>query len=318
MNALRVIVIGGGIIGCSTAWRLAQRGCSVVLLEKDEPASRATWAAAGMLHPLSETDLPSFHELTHASFGEFPAFVEELRDVTGIDAELIIDPGIEGGSVDNRKLGEAAHRAARAAGVEIRTRTAASRIAHQNGQFRSVELADGQHVDGDAVVIAAGAWSGDLSGLPNRLPVIPVRGQMLAVEHEPQLLSHIVITDECYLVPRGIKRLLIGATIEHAGFDARVTDEGIRGLVKAAQEAVPEVTRAKIVETWAGLRPGTPDDLPILGGDPRVAGVYYATGHYRNGILLAPVTARLMADLIVDGDSGYDLSDFSIERFVKI
>ena len=317
MSSQRVIVIGGGIIGCSIAWRLAQRGCEVVLLEKDEPATKATWAAAGMLHPLSGTDLPAFHALTHDSFAEFPAFVAELRDVTGIDAELIIDPQIEGGSIDNRKLGEGAHRAARAAGVEIRTHAAAHRVEHQDGNFRSVRLAHGERVPGDAVLIAAGAWSGDLVGLPVRIPVIPVRGQMLAVEHEPQLLSHIVITDDCYLIPRGVKRLLIGATIEHAGFDTSVTEEGIRGLMKAAQEVVPEIAKANIVETWAGLRPGTPDDLPVLGRDPRIAGVYYATGHYRNGILLAPVTARLITELIVDGESRYDLSSFSIARFME-
>ena len=316
MSAQRVIVIGAGVIGCSIAWRLAQRGRSVIVVEKGEPVSQATWAAAGMLHPITDTDLPSFHGLMRASFAEYPAFVAELREITGIDAGLILDEEIGGGSVDNRRLGEAAYIAARAAGVEFRMHTAARRIHHSDNTFDSVELNNRERLEGDAVVIAAGAWSAEILGLPIRIPVVPVRGQMLAVEHEPQLLEHIIITDECYLVPRGEKRLLIGATVEHAGFDTRVTEEGIRGLVKAAHHVVPEVAKAKIVETWAGLRPGTPDELPILGRDPRIEGVYYATGHYRNGILLAPITARLMSELIVSGKTNYDLSDFSIGRFV--
>ena len=313
----RVIVIGGGIIGCTIAWRLAQRGMRVVVVERGDPGRQATWAAAGMLHPLVEADSSALLELARASFDEYPAFVTELYEITGIDAELQLEAGDEpSGSVDNRKLGRAAWQAAAMAGVEFRLGTAARKIVRTVARFQLVELADGTTLHADAVVIAAGAWSSELLGLPFRIPVVPVRGQMLAVEHAPQLVPHIIIGSECYLVPRGERRVLIGATVEHVGFDSRTTDAGIATLMECAQRMVPALEQARVVERWAGLRPGTPDDLPVLGADPKVEGLFYATGHFRNGILLAPVTARVLTDLIVKGNTPFDVSDFSIGRFV--
>lgn len=312
----RVVVAGAGIIGCTIAWRLAQRGLHVVVVEKDQPASKSTWAAAGMLHPIIETDEPALHHLAQASIADYERFVAELRDETGIDALLQLDDAFGGGSVDNRMLGRAAAEAAERAGAEFKTGVSVRNVKHSQGQFSGVELSDGTTIEADAVVIAAGAWSSEILGLPIRVPVIPIRGQMVAVEHTPQLLSHIMITDECYLIPRGESRILIGATIERVGFDTSVTEEGIKGLLAAAHELVPAIADANVVETWAGLRPGTPDELPILGEDPRIRGVYYATGHFRNGILLAPVTAEAMTELIVAGSTDFDLSPFSIGRFM--
>jgi glycine/D-amino acid oxidase-like deaminating enzyme len=145
--------------------------------------------------------------------------------------------------------------------------------------------------------------------------VVPVRGQMLAAELPGMEIPRIIKAEACYIVPRGSGRVLIGATVEHAGFDEHTTEAGLRSLQQAAQALVPALAQAHVVETWAGLRPGTPDDLPILGADPRVAGVFYATGHYRNGILLAPVTARALSELIVEGKTRFDLTGFSIARF---
>jgi glycine/D-amino acid oxidase-like deaminating enzyme len=309
----RVIIIGGGIIGCSIAWRLAQRGVEVVVVEKGEPVRKATWAAAGMLLPLMEPRSP-LQDLAAASFRDYPAFVDELRTATGIDAELQLEP--HGGSVDNRKLGRAAYQAARASGAQFQLGQAARTILRSGPCVTGVELADHTRIEADVVVIAAGAWSGDLLGVPLRIPVIPVRGQMLAVELSTPQLPYIIESENCYLVPRGQQRVLIGATLERVGFDERITDTAINGLLSCAQQLVPAIAHARVIETWAGLRPGTPDDLPILGEDPRVAGLYYATGHYRNGILLAPVTARVSADLIVNGKSEWDLRAFSITRFV--
>jgi glycine/D-amino acid oxidase-like deaminating enzyme len=310
----RIVIVGGGIIGCSIAWRLAQRGGQeVVVIERDEPVRKATWAAAGMLLPLLEPNSP-LQNLAAASFREFPAFVDELHAATGIDAELQLEE--HGGSVDNRKLGRAVYEAARALGVTFKLGQAARRIANNGARVTGVELADHAHIDGDVVVIAAGAWSGELLGTPLRIPVVPVRGQMLAVEYSTTRIPRIIETENCYLVPRGATRVLIGATLERVGFDERVTDAAINGLLACARTLVPDIVHARILETWAGLRPGTPDDLPILGEDARLAGLCYATGHYRNGILLAPITARVMAELIAEGKGRSELSDFSIERFV--
>ena len=365
MNVERVIVVGGGIIGCSIAWRLAQRGVSVALVDKDQPVSKATWAAAGMLHPLIDTDNPALHKLARASIELFPAFVNELRNITGIDSQLRLSGKLDvafnadefnklraryagaqsGGiteldrdgarelepaltsdfhgaflvngdaSVDNRKLGTGVEQAAHESGVQFRIGSAARKVVSTSSKFQHVELQDGTRLQADAVVIAAGAWSSELIGLPAKIPVLPVRGQMLALEPEAALLQRMVVTLDCYIVPRSGRRLLVGATIERVGFDTRTTDAGINGLWQAAERVVPDIRDANIVETWAGLRPGTPDDLPILGADPHVNGVYYATGHFRNGILLAPITAQVMSDLIISDKSAHDLSSFTIGRF---
>lgn len=313
MSAQRVVVIGGGIIGCTIAWRLAQRGTRVVVVEKSQPVTKASWAAAGMLLPIVENDSP-LDSLAAASFAEYPAFVQELREATGIDAELIVE-GAQSGSVDNRKLGRALHTVAAATGVEFRLQTAARSIMARHTQCERVELATGESIEADAIVIAAGAWSGEILGLPMRLPVVPVRGQMLAVEQAPPITDRIVKGDRCYLVPRG-SRLLIGATVERVGFDETTTESGINGLLECARAMAAAIAHARVLETWAGLRPGTPDDLPILGADPHVHGLFYATGHYRNGILLAPVTGRVLAELVTGATSSIDLTPFSISRFI--
>jgi glycine/D-amino acid oxidase-like deaminating enzyme len=310
---MRAVVVGGGLIGCAIAWRLAQRDVHVTVVEKHEPASKASWAAAGMLLPMMEPNSP-LQPLTDASFALFPSFVHELQSITNIDAELQLEH--VGGSVDSRKLARAAYEAGVVAGVHFVAGVAARRVASHGGRVRQVVLGDDTTVDCDVVIVAAGAWSSEVRGLPFRLPVVPVRGQMLAVSHESTLVPHIVHSDECYLVPRGETRTLIGATVEKVGFDETVTDEGIAQLLRSATELVPEIAMLPIVEKWAGLRPGTPDDLPILGADRSIAGLYYATGHYRNGILLAPVTAQVLTEMVVEGESSADLSAFAAERFV--
>jgi glycine oxidase len=312
MSIARVVVIGAGVIGCSIAWRLAQRGVRVVVVEKHQPGTKASWAAAGMLLPMLDAASPLLPLVT-ASFAAYPQFVAEVQAASDIDPGLIAEES--GGSVDNRRLTRALQVAAERAGVEFRTETAARKIVCTGSRFQLVGLANGSSVRADAVVIAAGAWSGELLGLPTRLPVVPVRGQMLAVEHTEPRIPHIIEGERCYLVPRP-DRLLIGATVERVGFDERTTESGIANLLAAAREAAPQIAFARVLETWAGLRPGTPDDLPIIGADPRVANVFYATGHYRNGILLAPITALAISDLIIDGKSPIDLNDFSVERFV--
>ncbi|PYX35120.1 MAG: hypothetical protein DMG75_15165, partial [Acidobacteria bacterium] len=186
----------------------------------------------------------------------------------------------------------------------------------------SVDLADGRVIGVSAaktsfsapiVVNCAGAWSGQLG--PARFPTRPVRGQMLAVAAPSRtLLRHVVRAPEIYLVPRSDGRILIGSTVEEAGFDKRTDPDTIHRLHQAAVGLIPELAQARILEDWAGLRPGTPDDLPILGATS-VAGYYVATGHFRDGILLAPVTAQLMAQVVMGGKIDYDISAFSAARF---
>jgi glycine oxidase len=176
-------------------------------------------------------------------------------------------------------------------------------------------LTDAGPVAAGAVVIAAGAWSSQIAaaGLPP-VPVHPVRGQIVCRRLEPGALGHALYSEECYLVPRGDGRVLAGSTMERVGFDARTTPEAVAALRSAAIELVPALGRARGEEAWAGLRPATGDGLPAIGpGGAR--GLFYATGHLRNGILLAPVTARIVTRLLLGEDPGCDLAPFSPRRF---
>ncbi|HUP19299.1 MAG TPA: glycine oxidase ThiO [Gemmatimonadota bacterium] len=197
--------------------------------------------------------------------------------------------------VDNVELTLAAVEAAKCAGVEIRTSAAVAGIVARDGRAAGVRLEDGTRLDAALVLLAAGAWSGGLEGLPRELPVRPVKGQMIAVVPPPPAsIRRIVSVPGAYCVPRDDGRVLVGATVEEAGFDTAVDEVAARRLVAAAARALPGFAAAPVVAHWAGLRPGTPDGLPILGEDPDLPGLVYATGHYRNGILLAPVTAAIV------------------------
>ncbi|HEX8810594.1 MAG TPA: FAD-dependent oxidoreductase, partial [Terracidiphilus sp.] len=163
------------------------------------------------------------------------------------------------------------------------------------------------------VVNCAGAWSGQIG--PHAFPTRPVKGQMLClVMPSRTLLKHVVRSSEAYLIPRSDGRLLVGATVEEAGFDKRTDLATIQRLHKAAIALVPKLEEARILESWAGLRPGTPDALPILGETP-TPGYYVATGHFRDGILLAPITAEVIAALLEGRTLDCDLTPFSPARF---
>jgi len=164
------------------------------------------------------------------------------------------------------------------------------------------------------VILAAGAWSGLLQGLPRRIPVEPVRGQMAALPWPAGVDRAIVYHKDCYLLARAGEAIL-GSTMEHVGFQPEVTPEGIARIFAATLALCPALARAKVRRTWAGLRPMTPDGLPIIGGEPRLPGLWYATGHGRNGILLAGLTGVLIRQLIADENPSVDLTGFTPERF---
>ena len=220
--------------------------------------------------------------------------------------------------VDNRKLAHALRIAAEQAGVDIREHQPVKELVVQGGQARGVVLDDGTSVPADIVVLAAGAWSRGIGGLPpdRRPPVRPIKGQMLALRMDPAapLLSHVLWAPGVYLVPRRDGRLIVGATVEEKGFDDTITAGGLLTLLEAAWRAIPAVEELPVDEIWVGHRPGSRDDAPILGPGP-LAGLFYATGHHRNGILLAPVTADAMARLILDDVVEPAIKPFGLERF---
>jgi glycine oxidase len=164
------------------------------------------------------------------------------------------------------------------------------------------------------VIIAAGTWSNAIEN--SRTPKIePIRGQMICFYAKPQLTRHVIYSPRGYLVPRQDGRLLAGSTSEHAGFTKQVTAGGLNQIIANAQEISPKILTLPVVDTWAGLRPRAPDGLPVLGPCGEIVGLFYATGHYRNGILLAPVTGELIAEAVVTGRVSPLLAAFSPNRF---
>jgi glycine oxidase len=219
--------------------------------------------------------------------------------------------------VDNRAVAAALREAALKAGVTLRENTPVERIMTSNSRVTGVGIAE-EIVSADTVILAAGAWSRAIAGLPTASlpPVRPVKGQMLALRMDPQapLLTHVVWAPGAYLVPRKDGRLLIGATVEEKGFDPNLTAGGQLALLEATWRALPGIEELPIHEMWVGFRPGSRDDAPII-GESAVPGLIYATGHYRNGILLTPVTAEAIATLVLDGKADPRVANFGFERF---
>ncbi|HEV2113882.1 MAG TPA: glycine oxidase ThiO [Terriglobales bacterium] len=349
MKSADAIILGAGIIGLSLALELRRNGLKVLVLERQEPGREASHAAAGMLAP-SGGDLPdALATLAHASARIYREFVMEIEDAAGMKADLrsqgtlligaeaavlsgssplsaeeqlrlepAMTPQAEAcflaeSSVDPRALCSAATKAALHHGVEIASGTEVLRV-EREGESLAVVSAKTTY-RAAAVVNCCGAWAGQVA--PLALPTRPFKGQMLSLVPEPKhLLAHVIRAEHVYLVPRSSGLILVGATIEDIGFDKRIDRATIDWMRQAAVALVPELGRARTHEAWAGLRPGTPDDLPIL-GESGIPGYFFATGHFRNGILLAPVTAQVMTQLILKQPISYDLAPFSPARFAE-
>lgn len=223
--------------------------------------------------------------------------------------------------VDNRKLATGLIQAARASGVVIHSNTEFTQLMFESQagqeQVIGVKTTKGE-VRAQTVVMAAGSWSKLLTheAAANKPTAIePVRGQMIALTSPALALNHVIYSRRGYLVPRRSGIVIAGSTTERAGYDKSVTAGGIAAIIAHAIEIAPRLNEQAIIETWAGLRPHAPDDLPVLGCDPQVSGLIYATGHYRNGILLTPITAQAISELVIKGESSINLAPFSPVRF---
>lgn len=362
-----VAIIGAGIIGLSIAFELASRGALVRVYDTGAPGKAASWAAAGMLAPLTERLADeAMQALCESSLSMYPSFVKSLQDAGAVDphlrldgilhtaysaaafeklqlrakalgerghrgtlldraqtlsAEPVLGKNVAGallvegeGQIDNRRLGRALLAACEARGVRVQAGLEKVAIECDARRVLGVRTNIG-YVAAGAVINAAGAWSAQLEGVPASCvpPVEPVKGQMLAIEIPRGLMRRTTWVPGGYLVPRQDGRLLAGATVERSGFDLRVTAGGLNGLLSSVLAAAPALRDFAVSESWAGLRPATPDERPVL-GPTGLAGYYVATGHYRNGILLAPATARLLADAVEHG-AVEALAPFRLERF---
>ena len=230
---------------------------------------------------------------------------------SAIGALLVEDHGFVGANDLTRALVASARRR----GAQLIEQSRVRRIFTQGDDL--VVETDRGTLTADAVVLAAGSWSGDVGvdGVTNRLPVRPVRGQLVYLDWTDTPLRRVIWTHRCYFVPWDDGTVLVGATMEEAGFDERVTVAGVRDLLESACELIPHAWSAGFRGARVGLRPGTPDDLPVIGVSATVPNLMYATGHYRNGVLLAPLTAQLVADLLLDQRTDPALARVSPARF---
>lgn len=215
--------------------------------------------------------------------------------------------------VDNVRLMQALAIACRRAGVALQEDTAVRRVLIRNRQVTGVETDRGR-LKAPVVVNCLGSWANMGGRFPVKLPVTPARGQMLAFQAPGRLFSHAVMSDQAYVVQRRDGRLIVGSTIEHVGFDKALTFEGVHGILRGLRRMTSAVNSCPFREAWAGFRPFTSHGLPIL-GQTSISGLYVATGHFRHGILLAPITAQLMAKALADREPAVDLASFSINRF---
>jgi glycine oxidase len=222
-------------------------------------------------------------------------------------------------SVEPRLLTVAVLAGAASAGVALHPGVEIISLVMERNKCVGAKTANGEVYSADQVILAAGCWSSQIPEAARLAPTLPVRGQMVALRHSGTPIGRVLRSEHGYLVPRGAGRpqtIVVGSTIENAGYEKYVTAGGIEKILSTADELVPELAKAEIIETWSGLRPGTPDQLPILGpGD--LDGLVFATGHYRNGILLAPVTAKLIGEWIADRRTSMDWEMFSPLRFSR-
>jgi len=219
--------------------------------------------------------------------------------------------------IENRRLMDALDLAVRRAGISVIEGRSVDSLLVSQGRAGGV-LSGGEAIKSGAVILAAGCWSGSLArdaGLD--LPILPARGQILAVKARSRPFRHVIHSGICYLVPRLDNRIVVGSTIEYAGFHKATTAGGLNTLLQAAIEMVPSIGGLEMVESWSGLRPDTPDHLPVL-GPSGIESLYLATGHFRNGILLAPITAELVSSCLVDGSIPAEISPFTAQRFTGV
>lgn len=255
--------------------------------------------------------------------------VEKLTPTQARELEPCISNNLVGAlrfpldvQVENRRLLSALANSVAKLGVTILTETGVESVKVEKDRVTGVQTSRG-FMSCRTVVVAAGTWSSWIPLSPKRsetppVKIEPIRGQMISFDARPQLCHHVIYTPRGYIVPRQDGRLLAGSTSEHAGFAKQITGGGITAILANAQQIAPAIANLPIVDTWAGLRPRAPDNLPVLGPCDEIGGLFYATGHYRNGILLAPVTGELIAEAVIDGNLSPLLGPFSPSRFAPV
>ena len=372
-SASDVIVVGGGIVGLATAYRLRREKLSVSLVERGALGREASWAAAGYLTFQGSSTRPGPRlALTREGVRMYPAWLDELAECapgdTGFwrsglvelcltEAEVAeararmawqraagytvewLDEGATRGRFPHLAPGLTVHgglgfpdvaqvrpprllkvlaAAARHHGVKVFEHSPVTMICRSRGRVTGVALANGTDITAPIVVNAAGSWASLLAPEMEVMPVKPVKGTIVLLEVSTPPAAEILVSSQGSLYPRRDNHVLLGATMEDAGYDKGVKLEVIRTLLRQGMALVPALKDANLAATWAGLRPFSHDNLPYLGEVPGLEGAFAAAGHYRSGILLAPITARLIADVVLRRPPVLPLAPYAVTRLLDV
>lgn len=340
----RALVIGAGVNGCLSALALQKSGWKVTLVDQGRVGGESSWAGGGILFPLLPWNYTEpVNQLALAGAACYPALCKQLVQETGIDPQyqvsgLRILPEFDTGNAlqwcqnhgiaaeiqnqslwlpqvaqaRNPRLMQALHALLLKRGVEIAEQVALAPLSRKNTPLREWESLDGRRFAADVFVLTAGAWSKNLLGaFALSLPFRPMRGQMLLYKLAPGVLNHMLYCQDFYLIPRSDGYILAGSTVEDAGFDKATTTIAAQHLAARAAALLPALGKAPIIKHWSGLRPGSPDNVPVIARHPQFENLYLNTGHFRYGVTMAPASARLLDALIMGKEAFMKVSDYS-------
>jgi glycine oxidase len=365
-----ILIVGAGVVGLTTALKLAERGVSVTLLDRQLAGREASWAGAGMLPPGNAANAVTPEaRLRSYSHGLWPEFAADLADRTGIDTGYHICGAIEVCALDqqdefrqhdaqwqaegirverlsahevqrhvaeidqrfehaiflpdfaqvrNPRYLQALKAACLQRGVEILEHVPLLDIRQKQDRISEVHVG-ARTLQFDQICFAAGAWSASLlQPFGYSIPVRPVRGQIVQLQLPAQPFRCVIEMGRRYLVPRRDGLILIGSTEEDAGFAKHATAEGVAELLDFAKSLVPSLAHAQVVQTWAGLRPGSPDELPLLGPVPGFSNVFIGAGHFRSGLQMSPATGTILADLMLGETPVISMAGLWANRFLEM
>ena len=336
------LILGGGIIGLSTALELARDGARVTVVERGVAGGESSWAGGGILSPLLPWHYTApVNQLCHLGSALYPDWVAELQSATGIDPEywrcgmqvlppfdadaargwctqhgwpLVQDDGAlwlpEVAQVRNPRLIKALRAAVLARGIRLLEGIEITAVTRAGARLSAVETTHGR-MAAATYIVTAGAWSQTVLGeLAPHWPIKPMRGQMLLFHINPGVLNHVILQQGIYLIPRRDGHILVGSTVEDVGFDKSTTVAAHAMLHGAAIALLPALQNAPVIMHWSGLRPGSVDNIPTIARHPLIENLYANTGHFRYGVTMAPASARLLADLIADRPTALNVMNY--------
>ena len=338
-----VLIVGGGVVGCLSALELVRRGWNVTIVDQGVLGGESSWAGGGILFPLLPWNYKEpVNRLALAGAKLYPELSRQLLRETGIDPEyqacgmlihachaedvavawcnannVIVEKQAgnlwlpQVAQARNPRLMQALKAQLELRGVKIYEHLALTPLVRDN-RLIAWQTAAGQQFSADAYVLAAGAWSSDLLGAhAHSLEVKPMRGQMLLYKLAPNTLTHMIYSEDFYLIPRRDGHILAGSTVEDVGFDKATTQEVAEQLAAKAKAILPQLATAPVIKHWSGLRPGSPDNIPVIARHPQFENLYLNTGHFRYGVTMAPVSAQLVAALMSGEEPQIDLMPYA-------